>query len=248
MYGSSVARVLHGRGDHQTRAAFSSGYYQAGGFFSKLKGLGGKANSFLNKTVVGKAITAVVPGASSAAMALSAASKVGLVGGGAKKAPTFRAAGAPARRRRAPSRRRASSGRFYAAGDWGDDGGRDKRGHFLNARGGHHHLHKRRRRHGARRRTKAYFRALRAKYGKSKKRRRTAQLIRERRYPDGSPSSLTPSQADSRNATQAREAMVRDALRDSKRREKLIRAIVPLADAVPELDNAPKRRGATGYW
>lgn len=247
MYGSSVARVLHGRGDHQTRAAFSPGYYQAGGFFSKLKGLGGKANSFLNKTVVGKAITAVVPGASSAAMALSAASKVGLVGGGAKKAPTFRAAApAPARRRRAPSRRRP--GRLYAAGDWGDDRGRDKRGHYLNARGGHHHLRKSRRRHGARRRTKAYFRALRAKYGKSKKRRRTAQLIRERRYPDGSPSSLTPSQADSRTAAEAREALVRDALRDSKRREKLIRAIVPLAEAVPELDNAPKRRGATGYW
>lgn len=247
MYGSSVARVLHGRGDHQTRAAFSSGYYQAGGFFSKLKSLGGKANTFLNKTVVGKALTAVVPGASSAALALNAASKVGLVGGRAAP-PTFRGpAAAPARRRRAPARRRPSSRRLYAAGDWGDDGGRDKRGHFLNARGGHHHLHKRRRRHGARRRTRAYFRALRAKYGR-KKRRRTAKLIRERRYPDGSPSSLTPLEADNRNAAETRAAMVRDALRDSKRREKLIRAIVPLAEAVPELNNAPKRRGATGYW
>lgn len=240
MYGSSVARVLHGRGDHQTRAAFSPGYYQAGGFFSKLKGLGGKANSFLNKTVVGKAITAVVPGASSAAMALSAASKVGLVGGGAKKASSFRAAPPAARRtRRTPARRRAA--RLYSAGDWGDDGGRDKRGHFLNARGGHHHL-RRRRRHGARR-TRAYFRALRAKYGK-KKRRRAAP-------------GITRAEADARNAAEVTAAQKRDLQRAtqevwdaSKRREKVIRSILPFAGAVPELEEpkASRRRGATGYW
>lgn len=167
MYGSAHARALYGRGDYQTRAAFSPGYYQAGGFFSKLKAVAAKGNKLLNKTVVGKALQVAVPGLGQAGALLGGASKLGLIGSGGAKQQLIQhqLAAAPAKRRKP---RRSSRRKYYAAGDWGDDGGRDKRGHFLNARGGHHH---RRKKHPARR-TKAYFRALRAKYGRRSRRRR----------------------------------------------------------------------------
>jgi len=52
-------------------------------------------------------------------------------------------AGTRARRRGGATTRRRGSKR--GRGDWGDDGGRDKRGHFLSARGGHRNFKRRRR-------------------------------------------------------------------------------------------------------
>jgi hypothetical protein len=52
------------------------------------------------------------------------------------------------RKRRSPARRSSRRTSKRRRGDWGDDGGRDKRGHFLNERGGHANFRKRRRRRG----------------------------------------------------------------------------------------------------
>jgi len=57
----------------------------------------------------------------------------------------LRSVEAPRARKRRSTRRSPRRGSKRRRGDWGDDGGRDTRGHFLNARGGHAHFRKRRR-------------------------------------------------------------------------------------------------------
>jgi len=52
--------------------------------------------------------------------------------------------------RRSPARRSSRRSSKRRRGDWGDAGGRDKRGHYLNARGGHANFKKRRRSRGGR--------------------------------------------------------------------------------------------------
>jgi hypothetical protein len=74
----------------------------------------------------------------------------GVVGSGmALERATRKKRGGGGRRRRSSSpRRSARRTSKRRRGDWGDDGGRDKRGHFLNERGGHAHFKKRNRRRG----------------------------------------------------------------------------------------------------
>jgi hypothetical protein len=77
----------------------------------------------------------------------------GVVGSGmALERATRKKRGAGGRKRSSRTSRRTSSRRTRGSkrrrGDWGDDGGRDKRGHFLNERGGHANFRKRRRRRG----------------------------------------------------------------------------------------------------
>jgi len=155
MYGSSHARIIHGGyGSMQHRAAYTPGYNPAGGFFSGLKKLAKKVQTVATKTIVGKALTAFVPGASTAVAGLSAANKVmgGLgVGKKAVKAGGPQIIGTTTkkkrRKRRATGRTRRSA---YSRGDYGDDwvGNKPsftKHGHkFLTRAGGRHHKKHRR--------------------------------------------------------------------------------------------------------
>lgn len=150
MYGSSMARALYGAGDYQSRTAFAPGYYAAGGFFSGLKKLAGKAVNFANKTVVGKALVGAVPGLGGIVTAAGIAQRglgaiydnkpslsfkgYGGAGPGTggklalpafKKAAAAKAAPSRSRKRRSRKRRAAPARRRRRSsrgrGDYGDD-------------------------------------------------------------------------------------------------------------------------------
>jgi hypothetical protein len=77
VYGSSVARALYGHGNYQARAAYAGGFTSAGGFFSGLKKLAGKAVSFATANPLGKALVGSIPGVGGALTAFDALKGIG---------------------------------------------------------------------------------------------------------------------------------------------------------------------------
>lgn len=115
------------------------------GALSKVKGLAGLGAKALgvgaNAAVVGNALGGFLGKSKAAA---GGAIMLPSMSGGTRKRSSSRGRARSSRRGSSRGRRRRSS--RYSRGDWGDDGGRDKKGHFLNERGGHRHFRRRRRR------------------------------------------------------------------------------------------------------
>jgi hypothetical protein len=134
-------------------ALFRSGLSLVPGAGTALQVAGAARSSGLFRKVAGIAAPALtrfgpggrlVAGVVGSGLALENATRRKRGAGGRKRRSGGTTLSTSRSRRRPTKRTRRTSKR--RRGDWGDDGGRDKRGHFLNERGGHANFRKRRRR------------------------------------------------------------------------------------------------------